>query len=72
MTNDPSIVYIEVFVEFGLKEATSVVEVDRAFWNILTQKERDDFCVQAAVDYRNDVAPCGSRLLPPDNEDDDG
>lgn len=59
-------VEIEVFVEFGLQEVADIVEVGRAQWEAMSPGERDDFCVQAAVDLQNNTAPCGWRLLGPD------
>ncbi|WP_304452864.1 hypothetical protein [Nocardiopsis sp. YSL2] len=61
-------VRIEVFVESGLETVCDVVEVDRAQWEAMTPKERDDFRTESAVVHQNNVAPCGSRLLPPDEE----
>lgn len=45
------------------------IEVDRDEWESMTPKEREDFRLEAAVTHQNNVAPCGSRLLSPDEED---
>lgn len=64
------IVRIKLHVGTGFASCAheDTIEVDKEYWNEMSEEEQEKFMDEAAVDFRNNVIECSAWVLDEENE----